>query len=544
MPQNGPPDEAASNDEYDRRTILTGVGSLAAAGLVGASGVASADPGREPGPKKDELILGISAAADDLEREARAAVPGDVDVVHANETIRYVTVSFPSETPARARDQFIEAIARSDHVEYVEENATLQTFVEPDDTYYDYQNAPQAVGCETAWETTYGSEDVLVATVDQAVQYDHPDLEAGVDDRLGTDVAGSGNDPYPSSGDERHGTHVAGIAVGRTDNGTGAAGISDCSLLAVRALDASGQGSLSDIADGIQWAADAGADVINLSLGASDGYRTLKAACEYAREQGALVIGAAGNAGVEDVMYPAAYDDVLAVSALEGDAVADFSNTGPEIDLAAPGTGLVSAVPWDEYTRMSGTSMAAPVVAGVAALALSAHPDLTPTDLREHLRATATDLGLDETRQGAGRVDAAAAVEIDPYPDEGTDGETDDTNDEPGECGDQTITASASGHLDGSGWWGESKGYSYSLHTDNPCSITFAVEGPSSGDFDLFVTTDGSSPSRWRHDEAAAGSGTTPSITLDLEGDEAFGIQIHAISGSGEYKLRIEERGR
>ena len=542
MPQNGPPDDDA-DDGYDRRTVLTGAGSLAASGLIGASGVVSATPGREPGPKRDELVVGISPSVDDVAREARAAVPGDVEVVHANETITYATVSFPSEAPARAREQFIEAITRSPHVEYVEPNATFQTFGRPDDAYYDYQTAPQQVGCETAWETTTGSEDVLIAVVDQGVQYDHPDLESAVDDRVGEDHVGYDGDPYPSSTDEQHGTHVAGIATAETDNGRGTAGISDCSLLAARALDASGRGSLSDIADAIQWAADAGADVINLSLGAPDGYRTLEAACEYAEEQGALVVGASGNAGAEGVMYPAAYDDVLAVSALEDDALASYSNTGPEIDLAAPGTGLVSTVPWDEYGRMTGTSRAAPVVAGVAGLALSAHPDLSPAELRAHLRETADDLGLEATAQGAGRVDAAAAVETDPYPEEGSDdGDAEDDTDA-GECGDEIVRARADGSLSG-GWWGESDRYMYQPRTDNPCSATITLEGPANADFDLYLNTDGESPTRWNHEESSAGSGATEEIELELSGDEDLRIQIHASAGSGEYTMRIVELGR
>ncbi|NUC71833.1 S8 family serine peptidase [Haloterrigena sp. SYSU A558-1] len=539
MTQNGPRDGDAGGG-YERRRILTGAGALAAGGLLGASGVASATPEREPGPKKDELVVGISASAPDVAREARAAVPGDADVVHANETIGYATVSFPSEAPAHAREQFIEAIERAEHVEYVERNATVQSFGEPDDTYYGYQSAPQQVNCETAWETTTGSADVLIATVDQGVQYDHPDLEGAVDDRLGENIAEHGSDPYPSAGDEQHGTHVAGIAVAETDNGRGTAGISDCSLLAVRALDANGQGSLSDIADGIQWAADAGADVINLSLGAADDYRTLAAACEYALEQGALIVGAAGNAGADGVAYPAAYEDVIGVSALEDESVADFSNTGPEIDLAAPGTGLVSTVPWGDYGRMTGTSMAAPVVAGVAGLALSAHPDLSPLALREHLLATATDLGLEATAQGAGRVDAAAAVEADPNAAENADGT--DENDA-GQCGDETVRARADGSLSG-GWWGESDRYVYAPRTADPCSATITLEGPAGADFDLYVNVDGESPTRWNHDESSAGDGASEAIDLELSGDEELRIQVHANAGSGSYTMRIEELGR
>ncbi|QSW98926.1 S8 family serine peptidase [Haloterrigena alkaliphila] len=537
MPQNGPRDET-TNDTYDRRRFLSGAGALVAGGLVGSTGVASASPGREPGPKTDELIVGISPTVADLPGEARAAVPGHVEVVHTNEAISYATVAVPSDVPAHARKQFVDAIRNSPHVEYVERNATLQSFVEPDDSYYEAQNAPQAIGCETAWETTLGSDDVLIATVDQGVQYDHPDLEGVVDDRVGENLAGTGSDPYPTSEDEQHGTHVAGIAAAKTDNGRGSAGISNCSLLSVRALDESGEGSLSDIADGIQWAADAGADVINLSLGGANGFRTLRTACEYALERGVVLVGAAGNQGADDgVAYPAAYEDVLAVSALNGDALASFSNTGSEIDIAAPGTGLVSAVPWDGYARLSGTSMAAPVVAGVAGLALSAHPDLTPADLRAHLTTTATDLGLESTAQGAGRVDAAAAVETDPYPEES--GEDEPT----GECGDETVTASADGSLAG-GWWGESDRYRYALRTSDPCSATITLEGPADADFDLYVNVDGSSPSRWDSHESATGSSASEAIELELTGDEDLRLQIHANAGSGSYTLRIEERGR
>ncbi|MBZ6493350.1 S8 family serine peptidase [Natrinema longum] len=538
MTQKRPPDGDADRT-HDRRSILTGVGSIAIGGLIGASGVTSATPDRDPGPKNDEIVLGISPSASDVAGEARAAAPGNADVVHTNETIRYAVVSFPSDAPDRARDEFLDAVTDSPAVEYAEPNVTVQTLFEPDDPYYDSQHAPQQVNCESAWETTRGSRDVVIAVVDQGIQYDHPALERVVDDRIGADFVDDDGDPYPTGGED-HGTHVGGIAAGGTDDGIGHAGISDCSLLSVRALNENGVGSLSDIADGIQWSADAGADIITLSLGVDGSYETLSAACEYAADQGALLVGAAGNEGNDRVFSPANEDTVVAVSALEADdSLASFSNTGSAIELAAPGNRLVSSVTGDDYSRMSGTSMATPVVAGVAGLALSAHPDLSRAELREHLRATAVDLGLRDTQQGYGRVDAAAAVETDPFPDE-----TDPDEDDPGECGDETITASASGSLDGSGWWGESDRYSYSLNAADPCSATITLEGPDDTDFDLYVTTDGSKPTRWDHDASSADAGTSESITVSLEGDEEIRLQIHAVSGSGEYRLRLEERGR
>ncbi|QLG47945.1 S8 family serine peptidase [Natrinema halophilum] len=543
MTQNGPPDRTAFDRTYDRRTILTGAGSITLGGLIGSSGVARATPGREPGPKKEEIIVGIESDAADVASEARAAVPGDAEVVHTNETIRYAVVSFPSEAPAHARKQFIEAITRSPAVEYAEPNVTVQSVLEPDDPYYDYQHAPQQIGCERAWETTRGSEDVIISVVDQGVQYDHPALESVIDDRVGEDFTDDDGDPYPA-GDEDHGTHVGGIAAGGTDDGTGHAGISDCSLLSARALDETGRGSLSDVVDAIQWSADAGADIVNLSLGVDGSYESMRSACQYAADRGVLLVAAAGNAGTDRVFSPASEDTVVAVSALESDdSIASFSNTGPEVELAAPGSRLVSCVTGDGYARMSGTSMASPVVAGVAGLALSAHPDLARSDLRQHLRETAVDVGLGETEQGYGRVDAAAAVETDPYGDGGTDSEESE-EDATNQCGDETTTASTGGTLDGSGWWGESDRYGYALQTTEPCSITISLEGPSAGDFDLYVTTDGRSPTRWDHDESSTESGTTESVTFSLEGDEDLGLQVHAKSGRGEYALRLEERGR
>jgi serine protease len=541
MTQNSPSDDGADRT-HDRRSILAGTGSIVLGGVIGASGVTSATPGRDPGPKRDEIIVGVSPSVSDVAGEARNAVPGNADVVHANESIHYAVVSFPSDAPDHARDEFIEAITNSPAVEYAEPNVSLQSFLEPDDPYYDYQHAPQQINCETAWETTRGSGDVVISVVDQGIQYDHPALEGIVDDRIGEDFIDRDGDPYPTRGAD-HGTHVGGIAAGGTNDGTGHAGISDCSLLSVRALDEDGVGSLSDIADAIQWSADAGADIINLSLGVDGSYDTLTAACEYAADREALLVGAAGNDGSDRVYSPAAEDTVVAVSAVEGDdSIASFSNTGPEIELAAPGTRLVSSVTGDDYARMSGTSMAAPVVSGVAALALSADPDLSRTALRDRLRATAVDVGLSSDEQGYGRVDAARAVESGSSPDD-TDGGTDE-EESTSECGDETVTASASGTLDGSGWWGESDSYSYSLHTDDPCSITLSLEGPAGGDFDLYVTTDGSSPDRWSSDASSTGAGTSESITLSLEGDEAFGLQVHANDGSGEYTLSLEERGR
>ena len=673
MPQKDTPGDEPDS-EYNRRTILTGAGSASLGGLLASTGLVSADDGREPGPKEDEILIGVSPSVTDIENEVGPLLPGDAGIEHANETIHYAVVSLPPETPEMARDTLIETLENIDLIEYAEANATLEAFATPNDPHYGAQHAPQQINCDAAWETTLGDEGVVISIVDQGIQYDHPDLAANMDDSVsnhGAVFTGRGSDPYPVAGDEQHGTHVGGIAGGATNNGTGHAGISNCSLLSARALDRSGRGSLSDIADAVQWSVDAGADIINLSLGASSSYRTLRSACRYAVDNDVLLVGAAGNSGAHGVAYPAAYDEVLAVSALtSSNSLASFSNYGSAIDLAAPGSRIVSTVPWNSYGRMSGTSMAAPVVSGVAGLVLSAYPGLSANELREHLQSTAVDVGLSSRAQGYGRVDAGEAVNTAPAGyeapdsgdgDEGSDDEdadvegrllafvtdpeaqyaeyefaadgpvepaeadyespsggsigangndtieesdgtyrvtgltgggygdafdvqgavtsididqpdvmwveldgermsvdevieetggspdeTDETNepdDEEGDepvCGDESTTASADGELSGN-WWGDSDRYTYSLRTANPCSATVSLEASGDADFALYVTTDGSSPSRWSHDESVSGSGE---LTLGLEGDETLGLQVHASNGSGTYTLTVEERGR
>ncbi|ADD04299.1 serine protease halolysin [Natrialba magadii ATCC 43099] len=436
-------------DTRSRRSILRGAGAVG--GLIGATGLSSATPGRSPGPKQTELLVGINdeyarSSANGTERTAREAVPADATVVHSNEQLEYVAIEVPAELPSEAVEHVRDVLDSNDAIEYVEENATLQSLYTPNDPYYDSQHAPQQVNCEDAWAETLGDEDVTIAVVDQGVEYEHENLSGNVDDRIGEVFVGRGSDPGPLSRGDTHGTLVAGIAAGETGNGTGQAGISNCSLLAARALDEQGQGALSDIADAIQWAADEGVDVINLSLGSSSGLWTLENACEYATERGCLVVAAAGNSG-GSVMYPAAYDDVLAVSALTSrDRLASFSNRGPEIDLAAPGQNLLSTTLNDGYDRISGTSAAAPVVAGVAGLVRSVYPGLSSSALREHLRETAVDVGLRSAAQGAGRVDAGNAVTTVP---EGYDGpdERDGDTDEDEEDDEDDEETDTDGHL-------------------------------------------------------------------------------------------------
>ncbi|WP_117363756.1 S8 family serine peptidase [Natrarchaeobaculum sulfurireducens] len=412
--------------DSDRRSVLKATGALGA--FFGSSGLASATED-DSESSRSELLIGVSPSTSDAEATVASAL-GTGDVVHSNETLHYVTVELPANTPEEAKEQIEATLDGIDAIEYVEENATLEAYTTPNDPYYSSQQAPQQVNCSGAWDETLGDSDVVISVVDQGIAYDHENLEANMDDRTGAVFVGRGSDPYPVNSNETHGTIVAGIAGGETDNGIGHAGISDCSMLSARALNEHSSGSLADIADAIQWSADQGADVINLSLGSRSHWQTLANACRYAVDQGSLPVAAAGNEG-STVSYPAAYDSVLAVSAIDSnDRLASFSNRGPEIDLAAPGSNVLSTTLNDGYTRASGTSMAAPVVAGVAGLVLSVYPDLSPEELRQHLEATATNIGLSANHQGHGRVDAAAAVTTVPDGHEPRDGDNGDENED------------------------------------------------------------------------------------------------------------------
>jgi subtilisin family serine protease/beta-mannanase len=388
---------------FDRREFLK------VAGTVGVlSGAAETTVAQQSGGRRNELLVGIAPSAN-ARQTAQRALPTDARIVGENDTLGYVRAELPERDSAGTAASVASTVASRRGVEYAEPNAIYEALAVPNDPRFGDQYAPEMVNAPDAWNTTYGDGEVTIAVVDQGIKYDHPDLEANVASDRGRDFVDDDDNPYPDSlSDEHHGTHVAGIAAAGTDNGTGIAGISNATLLSVRALDETESGSTADIADGIQWASDNGADIINLSLGG--GFtETLQAAVSYANEAGALLVTAAGNDG-GSVNYPAAYDECVAVSALDPDgSLASYSSRGTEIELAAPGTSLLSTWTDDGYETLSGTSMAAPVVSGVAALVLS-QENLTKGELRSRLKNAAVDVGLSSEEQGSGRVDAAVAT--------------------------------------------------------------------------------------------------------------------------------------
>jgi thermitase len=276
----------------------------------------------------------------------------------------------------------------------------------PNDIFYSEQWALAKLGAEQAWELSRGTG-VTIAIVDTGVDYIHPDLAGRVD--LGRDFVDKDDDPMDVQG---HGTHVAGSAAGNTDDEFGIAGLAPgARILAVRVLDKDGAGNYSQVADGIVYAAQHHAKVINLSLGGPDQSELLRTAIDYASAHGSIVTCATGNDSAQTVGYPARYDSCVAVGATdEQDAHASFSNGGQGIDISAPGVDILSSTMGGGHESWDGTSMATPYVSGTAALLFG--QGLSRRDVLASLTGTATDLGApgyDKTF-GYGRVDAAAAV--------------------------------------------------------------------------------------------------------------------------------------
>ncbi len=233
---------------------------------------------------------------------------------------------------------------------------------------------------------------VVVAVLDTGVDGSHPDLAGRV--LQGFDVMSGrpGGDRDPNG----HGTHVAGIVAAVAGNGIGVEGFaSGVRILPVRVLGANGYGDDADLAEGIIWAADNGADIINMSVGGAEDMELLRSAVRYASGRGVLLVASAGNEALwgNQPSFPAALPEVVAVGAVgQRDVRAMFSNTGPYVELMAPGSSIVSTWPGGRYLYSSGTSMAAPFVSAAAALTL-ASTGLRGEGLRAALASSALDLG-------------------------------------------------------------------------------------------------------------------------------------------------------
>ena len=318
-------------------------------------------------------------------------------------------VEFPALTGnanPRAAEAVVNALKHNPNVEFVEPNYIYSVSYTPNDPGLAQQWAWNRIKAFDAWNTTQGSSGVVVAVVDTGIQRSHPDLNAkivaGYDYVQGDTAADDGNG---------HGTHVGGTAAAETNNSTGGAGTCpNCKLMPVRVLDNNGSGTLVNVANGINFAANNGAEVINLSLGGG-GSSTLQSAVDNAWNKGVFLACAAGNSNTSSTSssYPGAYANCFAVaSTTSSDTRSSFSNYGSWVEAAAPGNSIYSTWINSGYRTIDGTSMATPHVAGLAGLLSS--QGLTNAQIRQRICDTADDISGTGTYWTCGRINADRAV--------------------------------------------------------------------------------------------------------------------------------------
>lgn len=324
---------------------------------------------------------------------------------------------FLIQSKSLSTDELIQALGNDPRIELAEPNyiftkqSTTATKLPNDEFFAPYQWNLDQIAVNEGWELTEGSESIVIAVLDTGVDPNHQDLKGKV-------LPGYNAFDHSSNSSDGHGhgTHVAGIAAAVTNNLTGIAGVAwENKILPIKVLNDNGEGSSFEVASGIRWAVDNGASVLNMSLGDYHHSQVLQDAIQYAHQQGAVLIAASGNDNVQDPMYPAHYDEVLTVGAVNDNRErAIFSNYGKHIDVAAPGEHIPSTFPDNNYVIMSGTSMAAPHVAGLAGLIRSLNPHLSNVDVYEIIRNSTVDLGAEgpDPYYGHGEIHVGKALKL------------------------------------------------------------------------------------------------------------------------------------
>lgn len=390
--------------------LVLALGPLAPAGRteVGAPGPADAEPVEVLiKPAGGSGLLG--AVGLDV-----AALPGVGEVLRVIEPLGVHVATVAPGTAERVAAR-LEALPT---VSYAEPNIAYELLDEPDDPELDRQYALERIDAVAGWARYREArgQDGFPATGGATLAV----IDSGVDELLHPEFADkiaecrswmAGVNLDVCQDNNVHGTHVAGIAAAIADNGTGIAGVGfDAEIMALQTCTLTC--ALADVAEALIFAAENDADVVNMSFGGPES-DTLREAVAHAAEAGVLPVAASGNDG-EEVNFPAAYEEVMAVSATdENDEFATFSSHGPEIDVAAPGVGVLSTVPTGLlHAELSGTSQSAPHVAGLAALLTALDPEATPDEVRAAITAGAEPIpGASSDEQGAGRIDVAESIE-------------------------------------------------------------------------------------------------------------------------------------
>ena len=305
-------------------------------------------------------------------------------------------------------------LALNPSVEFVERDSQV-SFVSSDSlesAEYSESWGMEVIGAEMVHSSEFTGKGIKIAVLDTGVDYKHPDLRLNYNG--GYDFINDDDDPMDDNG---HGTHVAGIIAAAKD-GKGVLGVApEAEIYAVKVSDSRGKGSFSGLIKGIDWAIEHDIDIVTMSITGTGGTKALQKAVQLAYEEhGIILVAAVGNGGSGEVLYPAAYDEVIGVGSVTQDnEKSSFSRSGDEVELVAPGSGIKSAAIGGKYRVSSGTSMATPFVTGAAALVLESDEHLwesigivdgdgewTNDEVRSVLRETAIDLGEDGSDEDFG----------------------------------------------------------------------------------------------------------------------------------------------
>jgi thermitase len=400
------------------RACVVAVTAFAALGLLApAASAAAYDP--------DTVLVKFRPGTPGKTQTAALGVPGVGQTVGRIDALGTNVVRVrqdPADVAQRLR--------RHPNVEYAEVNRVLRTSARPNDALFGDQyaldNAGQTGGTADAdidapegWAAAGlgafpNTGGVRVGVIDTGIDRLHPDLSGKLAGCATSYTAGVAVVPGVCDDDNGHGTHVAGTISANTNNGAGVAGVAFRSPLVVcKALaTAAGTGLTSDIANCLDWTSRQGVKVVNMSLGGGAS-ETLKRSVEQAAARGVLLVAAAGNDGDATANYPAVYPEVVSVAATDSnDRRASFSNANATVELAAPGVDILSTFVGTLYLRLSGTSMASPHVAGVAAEVFAQRPAATAAQVRDVLRTSVDDLGPAGRDQqfGHGRINLCLAM--------------------------------------------------------------------------------------------------------------------------------------
>ena len=324
--------------------------------------------------------------------------------------INVMVVEIPE---TKTSQNFLQTLKNDKDVLFAEADAKvdLDDFNDP---MINDQYSLKKVDAFSAWNINQGNSDTVIAIIDTGVDSEHPDLKEKMLEGYNVITPGT-----PPKDDVRHGTHVAGIAAAIGNNAIGVSGLAPkCKILPVKVL-GNGTGSMETVAEGLIWAADHGADVVNMSLGTYTENKTLGEAVKYALGKNVVCVATMGNDNVERRRYPAGFPGMIAIGSTdENDKKSSFSNYGNWITVSAPGTNILSTLPTymspNGYGKMSGTSMAAPLVTGLVGLMRSQSKGLSPAEASKVLKESSDDLGDPgfDNYFGSGRVNAGKALSL------------------------------------------------------------------------------------------------------------------------------------